>query len=210
MMKKTISKFFLIATLFLVLFSSGSCLAASGSASVTAITFPPTTGDTTFEELLGKLLSALQGTIVIISIIFIVIGAILYITSAGSNQTETAKKAITASMIGLAIGVAAPALLKQIADIVGWTPTETPDGYAEALTLLEIAQNTLEFLLSVVGILAIIMLVVGGIMYMTAGGEERNADTAKGIIKYSVIGIAIALGSLVIVRTIAGFFVNSN
>ncbi|TAK95989.1 hypothetical protein EPO05_02860 [Patescibacteria group bacterium] len=170
------------------------------------ISFPNPTDYTTVQDLLGGILTTLQGTIVVISIIFIVIGALLYITSAGSAQIEKAKKAITASMIGLAIGVAAPALLKQIASIVGWAPTTTPTEYDDALTLLEISQNVLNFLLSIVGILSILMLVIGGVMYIAAGGSERSSETAKKIIMYSIVGIAVALSSLVIVRTIVGFF----
>ena len=159
----------------------------------------------TVEDVLYSLLNTLQGIIVVISIIFIIIGAILYITSAGNEKNMTlAKGAITAAVIGLAIGIAAPSFLREISDILGWVPDDVQ--VSGALTLAEIALNTLNFLLSVVGVLAIIMLVWGGIMYLTAAGNEKRIDTAKSIVTWSIVGIAIALAAMVIVRQLAAFF----
>lgn len=161
---------------------------------------------TTVNELLGRILTFLQSFIVILALIFIVIGAFLYITSGGdSGRIETAKKCITAALIGLAIGIAAPAFLRQISDILGWTATGLPPGVGTSLTLIEIAGNILNFLLSVIGVVALIMLVVGAFMYLTAAGDEDRIDTGKKIVKYSIIGITIALAALVLVRQIAAF-----
>lgn len=155
--------------------------------------------------MVGKILDALQGIIVTLSLVFIVIGAVLYIVSAGDEgRIKTAKAAITASMIGLAIGIAAPSFLKEISGILGWTSTST--AVTAAPTLLQIIRNVLNFLLSLVGVLAIIMLVWGGIMYLTSAGDEKRADTAKSIVKWAIIGIAVALASLVLVTQVAKFF----
>jgi len=160
----------------------------------------------TVDGLLAQVLSFLQGFIVILSLIFIIIGAFIYITSGGdSGRIETAKKCITAALIGLAIGIAAPAFLRQVSEILGWNSVPS-SGVGTSLTLLEIAGNILNFLLSVVGIVALIMLVVGAFMYLTAAGDEDRIDTGKKIVKYSIIGIAIALAALVLVRQVASFF----
>jgi len=180
------------------------CVASSSSESLTVDFTNPLEYDTV-EDVLASLLDHLQGIIVVISIIFIIIGAILYITSTGDEKRITmAKAAITASMIGLAIGIAAPSFLREISDILGWTPNN--EQVSKALTLAEIALNTLNFLLSIVGVLAIIMLVWGGIMYLTAAGDEKRIDTAKRIVTWAIIGIAVALAALVITRQIAAFF----
>ncbi len=158
-----------------------------------------------FNGLFIAALSSLQNLLVILSLIFIVIGAIMYITSGGdSGRIETAKKAIAAALIGLAIGIAAPAFLKEIAQILGWS--DVPSNVSGAKSLLEIAGGVLNFLLSVVGIIALIMLVVGALMYLTAAGDEDRIDTGKKIVKYSIIGITIALAAMVLVRQVAGFF----
>jgi hypothetical protein len=159
----------------------------------------------TVQDVLGSLLDHLQGIIIAIAIIFIIIGAILYMTSAGDEgRIKTAKAAITAAMIGLAIGVAAPSFLKEISVILGWTPTD-PD-VTGALSLAKIALNVLNFLLGIIGVLALIMLIVGGITYITAAGDENRIDQGKKIVKYAIVGITIALAALIIVKQIARFF----
>lgn len=159
----------------------------------------------TVDGLLAKVLSFLQSVIVLLTLIFIVLGAFFYITSAGdSGRIETAKKFVFYALVGLAIGIAAPAFLRQIYDILGAGPTTTVSG--TTLTVIAIARNILNFLLSIVGVVAIIMLIVGAFMYLTAAGDEDRIDTGKKIAKYSVIGIAIALAALVLVRQVGSFF----
>lgn len=75
---------------------------------------------------------------------------------------------------------------------------------SDAPKLSGVALNALDFLLSVFGIIAIISLTVAGIIYLTAGGSEKRIETAKKMTLYSVVGIAVALGAMVIVRQIAG------
>jgi hypothetical protein len=156
-------------------------------------------------DLLTTLLTFFQGIIVILSLIMIIIGAFLYITSAGDEgRMSQGKKAILAALIGLALGIAAPAFLREIASILGWGTPNLPSGVGTSLTLIQIATNVLNFLLTIIGILAIIMLVIGGIMYLTAAGNEDTLDKGKRIVKYSLIGITIALASLVLVKAVAG------
>lgn len=159
----------------------------------------------TVEQVLTSLLNALQGIIVALAIVFIVIGAVLYITSAGDeDRIKTAKKAITASIIGLAIGIAAPTFLKEIYTILG--AKDIPSDISGATPIATIVLNVLNFLLAIVGTLTLIMLIVGAIMYLTAAGDEDRIDKGKKLIKYAIIGIVVALAALVIVKQIAGFF----
>lgn len=160
----------------------------------------------TVEEVLDSVLGVLQGIITIIAIIFIVVGGILYMTAAGDEgKIRTAKAAVTAALIGLALGIAAPSFLKQIGETLGWGAIDSGP-VSEAETLAGIATNVLNFLLSIVGVIGIIMLVVGGLMYLTAAGDEERIGTGKKIVQYSIIGIGIALAALVIVTQIANFF----
>jgi len=183
------------------------CVAAGTAGTSTLISFSNPLAFGTVEGVLGSLLGELRGIIVVLSLVFIVIGAVFYIFSAGDDgRMKTAKGAITASMIGLAIGIAAPSFLKQIGDILGWGAVNNSLP-ANTKTLTEIALSTLQFLLSIVGILGIIMLVIGGLAYITAGGDEDRSKTGKKIVTYAIIGIAVALASLIIVTQIAKLFV---
>lgn len=183
--------------------------ATTPTAGSTTVSFANPLRFNTVNELLTSLLTFLQTFIVMLALIFIIIGALLYVTSAGNDgRMETAKKCILGAVIGLALGIAAPAFLREISSILGWTagPASLPAGVGTSLSLLQIATNVLNFLLTVIGILAIIMLVIGGMMYLLAAGDEDRIDKGKKIVKYSIIGIIIALGSMVLVRQLAAFF----
>lgn len=157
----------------------------------------------TIQQVLTSLLNYLQGAIATVAVVFIVIGGILYMTSAGDEKRiTTAKKCWTGAVIGLAIVLAAPSLLKDIMTVLGAKNTVNNAQVSSAIGLKQIALNVLNLLLSIVGIIAIISLVVGGIMYMTSYGDEKRMTTGKQVFTYSIIGVVISLASLVIVRQI--------
>ncbi len=56
--------------------------------------------------------------------------------------------------------------------------------------------------LGIAGSVAVLFLIVGGFLYITAGGDSDRLDKAKATIKNSIIGIVIILLSLVIVFTL--------
>ncbi|MFA5986685.1 MAG: TrbC/VirB2 family protein [Parcubacteria group bacterium] len=159
--------------------------------------------ESTVEGALGKVLTAVQGIIAILAVLMIVVGGLIYITSGGeSGRVDLAKKAVTAAIIGLAIALAAPALLKEIYTILGGT---APSTVTVDRTLTQIIEEALKFLLSIIGTLSVIMLVVGGIMYITSAGSDR-ADMAKKTIQYAIIGLVVSLLSLVIVTQVIKIF----
>jgi len=160
---------------------------------------------TTVEDLLTHVLSSVQMIIGVLALVFIVVGAIMVLSSAGTPEmVERGKKTITAALIGLAIGVAAPSLLKEIGNAIGWSGNATTQS---ALSLSQIALNVLNFLLGVAGTLTIIMMVIGGMMYLTSAGDEDRIKKGKEIFVNSVIGIVIIMAAIVIVQQIAKFFV---
>ena len=58
------------------------------------------------------------------------------------------------------------------------------------------------FLLSIVGIVAVMMLIIGGMRYITAAGNAAAISDAKDIIQNAVVGLIIALFSWVFIATI--------
>jgi hypothetical protein len=152
------------------------------------------------EELLASLLSALQGVVVALAMIFIVLGGILYMTSYGNpGRIEQAKACWTGALIGLAIVLVAPTFLKEIEIILGHPQTGME---ASALSLRQIITNVLNFLLSIVGVLAIITLVIGGGMLLTSAGDSNQAGTAKKVIGYAIVGLVVSLSALIIVKQV--------
>jgi len=76
----------------------------------------------------------------------------------------------------------------------------------DAPTFKDIGTNILFFLLSVAGIIAIITLVVSGVLYFFSAGDEKRMQTAKQSAKYAIVGIILAMGGMIIVKLIGGFF----
>lgn len=58
------------------------------------------------------------------------------------------------------------------------------------------------FIVSLVGPLAVLMLVVGAILYATAGGEDDRIDKAKRMILTTIIAILIIYGAFALVNTV--------
>jgi hypothetical protein len=73
-----------------------------------------------------------------------------------------------------------------------------------APTLAQLLLKVLNFCLEIFGIIAIISIVIAGIIYLTASGDERRIEKAKKMTLYSIIGIAAALGGMIIIKTISG------
>ena len=57
-------------------------------------------------------------------------------------------------------------------------------------------------LTGIVGTVAVIFLVLAGYMYMTSAGNPERLDKAKSTLKWTIIGIAIVLGALVLANMI--------
>ena len=60
------------------------------------------------------------------------------------------------------------------------------------------------YFLTFLGIVAVIMIIYGGITYVTAAGQDEGIGNAKKIIMYALVGIIIILLSFAIVNTILG------
>lgn len=176
--------------------------ASSGS----DIPFPNPIKCETMSCFFGNILNALLGVVAFIALIFIIIGAVMYMLSAGDEQAmKRAKKTVTAAVAGFAIAAAAPTFLRTIKDILGGAGGADADAMLnQAYTLKDIAIKVLNLLLSVTGIIAIIGLIVGAIFYLTSYGDEDRMEKGKKILVASIIGIIVAFSALVIVRQVAG------
>lgn len=60
--------------------------------------------------------------------------------------------------------------------------------------------NVINIIMGAVGSLALIMLIFGGISWMTAGGNDEKVKKSIGIIVWSVIGLAVVFLSYAIVK----------
>ncbi|HOE74634.1 MAG TPA: hypothetical protein PLX55_01160 [bacterium] len=65
-------------------------------------------------------------------------------------------------------------------------------------SLREIIDNIVTIVLIAVGIIAVLYLIYGGVLYLTAGGEAEKASKGRTAITNAIIGIVIVMLSLAI------------
>jgi len=187
-MKKRITILILATILFC--FAGGFCFMARGETVVNPII------PNSFGELFQQAMRYVQGIAGTVAVVFIIVGGIMYMLSAGSKEmAERAKKTLTYALVGIALVIAAPYFLSDMMLILN-------GGSGGGSKLLMVATNVLRLLLSIVGILGIIGMVLGAIWMFTAVGEEERYKQGKQMVIYSILGIAIAAGSLVIVQQV--------
>lgn len=76
--------------------------------------------------------------------------------------------------------------------------TQLPAGGAGSLNTL--IANLVDWILWLGGGIAVIYVIYGGFMYLTAGPNEEQTKTARSIIINSIIGVVIIAFSIIIVR----------
>lgn len=55
-------------------------------------------------------------------------------------------------------------------------------------------------ILYIVGVVAVIMLIIGGIRYVTSGGDSKKVTDAKNTVLYAIIGLIVAFLAFAIVN----------
>ncbi len=61
-------------------------------------------------------------------------------------------------------------------------------------------RDVVNILLFIIGAIAVIMLVIGGIRYTISGGDQSQVTAAKNTILYAIVGIIVALFAYAIVN----------
>jgi type IV secretory pathway VirB2 component (pilin) len=79
-------------------------------------------------------------------------------------------------------------------------------GLATKTNISNLIVSIINWFLSFLSALAVLMIVVSGIMYLTSGGDQQRIDTAKKWLVYSIVGLVIALLSFVIVYSVSTIF----
>ena len=120
------------------------------------------------------------------------------------------KTTLRQGLLVFALMVGAITLLSAIptASAAFISPEDNLPAVAEATggegSIRRLALRIVNFFLGFLGILAVIMVIYGGVTYVTAAGNDESIGNAKNIIMYALIGIIVILLSFAIVNTILG------
>jgi len=152
------------------------------------------------------------------AVIFVIYAGIKYITSQGSpNETARAQSTIIYALIGLAIAIIAVPTVSYLGNryatgsggsvsVAGGSLDLSSLPNAAGVASGSILQTVLQDLFGVIGGLALIFLVIGGLRYVFSNGDPQNAASARGTIIYAVVGLIIAIVAESIVSLILGKF----
>lgn len=204
-MKKSIIP--IIILLFLTFSFANTVSAQEGEITVSGtnvgISFSNPVGTEDATTFLQAVMGHMQSIIAYLALLFILIAGVLYIMAGGSEKMVTAAKiCFVSALVGFAIAAAAPSFLKEIKGIA-LKDGNMPTTLEEALTVKEIVLNAASFILSILGILAIIGLVLSGIFFITSLGNSSKTEKAKKALTYSILGIAVAGSAIILIKTIA-------
>jgi hypothetical protein len=110
----------------------------------------------------------------------------------------------------LVVPVLAPAVVSAAADpqanvcsgagtlsLSGTSPCQDADASNKVDAIITTVINLFSI---IVGIVAVIMIIVGGLKYITSGGDSTAVSTAKNSILYAIIGLIIVALAQILVR----------
>lgn len=86
------------------------------------------------------------------------------------------------------------------------SPEDNPvkDISGQTGSLRQLVLTIVNFFLGFLGLLAVIMIIYGGFLYVSSAGKEESVGTAKKILLYALIGIVIIVISFALVNTLLG------
>lgn len=93
----------------------------------------------------------------------------------------------------------------------GWNSSDLGDFGLPEADFESIIVNILDWLLTIVGIVAVIALVISGFQYYFVAVDEKMLETAKKTMKNAIIGLIVALSGFIVIQAVdtmlnAGYF----
>ena len=145
------------------------------------------------EELVVNIIQWIIGISGVVAAIFVVVGGIGYMTSAGdSGKLQKAKATITYALIGLVIVALSEVILSFVIDMIN--NADASGDFSGAI------QRILNSIIGIGGLVATVFVVMGGYYYITAAGDPGKIQKAKNTILYACIGLAVCALAFAIVN----------
>ena len=93
-----------------------------------------------------------------------------------------------------------------VAPVVGAAAMKYPaSNYVKTnLNAWSTAENIIDYLMGFLGLIAVVIVLVGGFQWMTAAGNEDKVKTAKKTLSAGIIGLVIVLAAWGIARFVIG------
>lgn len=80
-------------------------------------------------------------------------------------------------------------------------------GVAKKADIVELILVIINYAIIIIGVLAVLIFVYAGYLYLTAGGDETKINTEKNVVLYAVVGVVVSVLGFVAVATVQRFIV---
>jgi len=108
------------------------------------------------------------------------------------------KKLISAATAAVSLALPSSAFAQ------GVIPEQLAD--VSEFSIIDIVRGIIQFILVVAFVLAFIMLLIGGIRWITAGGDEKAVASARNMITAALIGLVVVLVAFALIKLVETFF----
>lgn len=115
------------------------------------------------------------------------------------------RKIISLTLVALCLQFVFVAMISSGANAIG--PCDTTEGgentkicKTNATSLSGVIKGVINILLFVAGMIAVLMIVIGGLRYITSDGDSNRASQARNTILYALIGLIVAISAYAIVN----------
>ena len=79
------------------------------------------------------------------------------------------------------------------------------EGPATFKSFEAIFENVLAVIFSLAALAAFVMLIIGGFRYLTAAGDPKASEQARGTITWAIVGLLFLIGAWFVLRLISEF-----
>lgn len=115
---------------------------------------------------------------------------------------KTIKKSISAAAFGSTMF--ATKVFAQTSQLENSVNSVQQGANVGGTTLTEYISLIINILLGIIGVVAVIMLIIGGFRYVLSAGNEKATSGAKDTILFAIIGIVVAVLAFAIVNFVIG------
>jgi len=159
-----------------------------------------------FKQATRVLITFIKYLIGSIAVIMFVRNGVRFVALAGNEESVGLdKKDLAFSSIGLILIIIASTVIDKVLYIVDITTYSPSSGVKPAISpdrgMQELVGIT-NFVVNLVAPIAILILIIGAVMYATAGGNEDQTGKAKRLIMLAIGGMVLIYGAFAIISTV--------
>ncbi|MBI5754210.1 hypothetical protein HZA40_03660 [Candidatus Peregrinibacteria bacterium] len=118
------------------------------------------------------------------------------------SKKQFIKQALT--ILALTVGILVAFSLVAHAEIKAEAPSGVTNITGGQTSLKALVLTIVDYFLEFLGILAVVMVIYGGVTYVSSAGNDEAVGKAKKIIMYALIGLVIIMLSFVAVNAVLG------